>query len=85
MIILTLLKSLSVDPVNGHVVELLNLALEASLENAPSLTSPASGLSMKAEEFVKGASKQQAIRAAKAAHSNPSWRDPPHEGMMNIG
>ncbi|KAL5503810.1 CUT9 [Sanghuangporus vaninii] len=79
-------ESLSVDPVNGHVVELLNLALEASLDHAPPLTSPASSLGVKAEEFVKSASRQQAIKAAKVAHSNPSWRDPPiEEGLMNIG
>ncbi|THH07066.1 hypothetical protein EW145_g3642 [Phellinidium pouzarii] len=70
-------ESLSVDPINGHVVELLNLALDASLDMGVDATLPAPSVqgTTTEMELAKSASMIMAIKNAKVNVPTPSWRE----------
>ena len=78
---------MSVDPINGHVVEMLNIALEISFEYKdnldvlPPLWHPEM---MKEAEAVKSHMK---IRNARRAQPKKTWRDKEKEegDEMSIG
>lgn len=73
-------QSLSVDPVNGHVVEMLNVALEYVPET-PRAKLPVDNATrfLSADrELKKSAAMISALKAVKVgvARGAPSWRDP---------
>ena len=74
-----LIQSLSVDPINGHVVELLNLALEHAPESRTALPVDNTARFLSADrELAKSAAMINALKAVKigSARGAPSWRDP---------
>lgn len=83
-VIRLLFQSLSIDPVNGHVIELLNLALEANMEKPFKFlrTLPAADEEVLRQEMSKTRERDKLIKeaSAKARSSIPSWRD----DQMNV-
>lgn len=59
---------------------MLNLALEASLEDGPHPLPAAH-----AENFAKSAAKLRAGKGARVPNPNPSWREPEDQEDMHIG
>ncbi|TDL19901.1 TPR-like protein [Rickenella mellea] len=70
-------ESLSIDPVNGHVVELLNLALEAGADSLPPLRPlgvAGGGEEAWAAAMRKSREREQAVKAFKVQNEGSGWR-----------
>lgn len=83
-------EALSVDPTNGHVVEMLNIALEMNLDSDPKYSVYDNSFYLPAaeRERMKSRKMDSALKNVKANHPNTSWRDrevAEEEQDMSIG